>query len=888
MQIIKDFKAETILVIIVFISMPLLAGNGSPKEKKSYKTSKILTSAPRIDGIIDDAAWEAVTWEGEFIQLQPYENKPPSQQTKFKIVYDDNNLYIAIKALDSAPDSIVRRMSRRDGFDGDWVEVNIDSYYDKRTAFSFTVNAAGVKGDEAITNDNHFDSSWDPIWYVKTSTDEEGWVAEMQIPLTQLRFGNKEEHTWGLQVNRLLFRKEERSSWQFISPTASGWVHNFGELFGISNIVPKKQKDITPYVVGRVENYEKEEGNPFATGRDYNGAIGVDGKFGITNNLTLDFTINPDFGQVEADPSEVNLSTFETYFPERRAFFIEGKNILNHQVTGGGSPLSRDNLFYSRRIGRRPSHYPDPGDGHLKMPDNTTIIGAFKLTGKTPEGWSIGVMESVTAKEFGQIDNEGARTKEIVEPLTNYFAARVEKDMNNSNTRVGAMVTATNRDLSTQALRDFMHQSAYTGGFNFNHQWKDKTYYLNINAVYSLVNGSKEAIKGTQTNAPHFFQRPDANYLKVDSNATSMDGFGGTVQMGKAGNGKLRYSGWITWRSPGLNLNDIGYMRRNDEVMQVLWAGYYQNEPFSIFRSAGINVNQWSGFTFGGDTRYYGGNINGHVQFKNYWRTGMGISREGKSISTETLRGGPSLVYDGWTDLWGSIGTDYRKKVSFRLNYWSGVRDFKTENRQNISLSMNLQISDAFKLSMRPSYSIGKEKIAYVTNIDENEPIRYIRGYLDQKTSAITFRFSYNITPDFTIQYYAMPFISAGNYKEFKYIDNPQADNFNDRYISFTDQQISNTVDEDGNKTYHVDENLDGNTNYSFNDPNFNVLDFNSNLVVRWEYLPGSTLYVVWTQHRSNYMNRGTYHFPDDAGNLFTDTYPHDVFLVKLSYRLGL
>lgn len=882
-------KVRLISSSILVITSTYSIYAGSTPEKKAYKTSRVTTTAPKIDGVINETAWQSVEWEGNFIQLQPFENRAPSQETKFKIIYDDNNLYIAIKAFDTAPDSIVRRMSRRDSFDGDWVEVNIDSYNDKRTAFSFTVNAAGVKGDEAITNDNNFDSSWDPIWYVKTSTDKDGWIAELQIPLTQLRFGNKEEHTWGLQVNRLLFRKEERSSWQFISPTASGWVHNFGELYGLSNIVPKKQKDITPYVLGKVENYEREDGNPFADGRDYDGAIGLDGKFGITNNLTLDFTINPDFGQVEADPSEVNLTTFETYQQERRAFFIEGKNILSHQITGGGSPLSQDNLFYSRRVGKRPSYSPDLADGeYAKEPNNTTILGAFKLTGKTPEGWSIGVMESVTQKEFAEIDNEGERRKEVVEPLTNYFAARVEKDLNNSNTRIGAMFTSTNRELPTDELRDFMHKSAYTGGFNFNHQWKDKTYYLNINAVYSQVNGSKEALANTQTNAPHFFQRPDADYLEVDSNRNSMDGFGGTVQFGKSGNGKLSYSTWVTWRSPGLNLNDMGYMRRNDEVMQVFWAGYHQNEPFLIFRNANININQWTGLTFEPGIRYYGGNINGHVKYNNYWCTGLGISREGKSISTETLRGGPSLVYDGFTDFWGHIGTDTRKKVRFTIAYWNGFRDHKTEFSKDIDLGMNIQISDAFKLSLNPSFNTRKDEIAYVETLDDIEPNRYIRGNISQKTTSLTIRFTYNITPDFTIQYYAMPFISAGNYNEFKFIDDPHADDIHNRYVSYAEDQISYSFNSDGDKVYEVDENRNGQTDYTFDDPNFNVMDFNSNLVIRWEYLPGSTLYVVWTQHRSNFMSRGTYHFPDDAGKLFSDTYPHDVFLVKLSYRIGL
>ncbi|NJK87282.1 MAG: carbohydrate binding family 9 domain-containing protein [Bacteroidales bacterium] len=364
------------LFISLFIILYIQSIYGQKRTCIAYRVDPV---APQIDGNLDDLVWQSGEWNDDFIQRMPYENTPPSQQTKFKISYDDNNLFIAIRCFDSAPDSIEKRMSRRDGFDGDWVEVNIDSYHDLRTAFSFTVTASGVKGDEAVSQDgNNWDPSWDPIWYVKTKIDNEGWTAEMQIPLTQLRFSRQKDYIWGFQVNRLLYRKGERSSWQFISPNTVGWVGQFGELHGISNIIPKKQVDVVPYVVGKYETYKKENGNPFADGKDATASGGVDGKIGITNDLTLDFTINPDFGQVEADPSEVNLSTFETFFPEKRPFFIEGKSIFNFRMTDGDGNLSSDNLFYSRRIGKQPSRSLDLEDNeYARVPDNTTILGAF-------------------------------------------------------------------------------------------------------------------------------------------------------------------------------------------------------------------------------------------------------------------------------------------------------------------------------------------------------------------------------------------------------------------------------------------------------------------------------------------------------------------------------
>lgn len=878
---------KPILLILAFIGIQI---STLQAQQRSYTTARIQSEPPRIDGLINEAAWEAAEWEGDFIQRQPYEKAKPSQPTEFKIVYDDNNLYVALKMYDSSIDSIVRRMSRRDGFEGDRIEINIDSYHDKMTGFTFSVNAAGVKGDQAITGDGEYwDSNWDPIWYVKTSLNAEGWVAEMCIPLSQLRFGKQTEYVWGLQVNRYIFRKGEKTSWQFISPNASGWVHNFGELYGIKDIVPKKQKSLTPYILEKYESYQKDSENPYADGGGADRPmVGLDGKFGLTNDLTLDFSINPDFGQVEADPSEVNLTTYETYLTEKRAFFIEGKNIINHQIVGGGGNLSSDNLFYSRRIGRYPGYYPDVDEDeneYADVPGNTTILGAFKVTGKTKKGLSVGVMENFTQKETAEVSRNGTKSTEVVEPFTNYFITRFEQEMNHSNTRIGAIMTATNRDLTSGDLINTMHKAAYTGGMNFNHQWKDKAYYFNANFVMSQVQGSRNAIYETQTNAPHFFQRPDADYIEADSTRTNLTGQGGTLQIGKSGNSKWMFTNWYTWRSPGLNINDVGYIRSNDEIQEVFWVGYYETKPVWIFRQFNLNFNQWYGLTFGMDKRYFGGNFNGYFEYKNYWSTGWGVSRDSRSLSPDALRGGPSLIYDGFTDYWANMTTDSRGKFKVNIFYNGGRRDYGSEWYNSFGGGIYYRVSDAFNFSLEPGMSKRMDKIAYVDNIDEVSPERYIRSEINRTESWLTLRFTYNITPDFTIQYYGMPFMSAGKYNNFKYIDNPHSDNFEERYKRFATEQISYNAN---NNNYSIDENLDAVTDYSFDNPDYNFLDFNSNLVIRWEYIPGSTVYVVWTQKRNHTDSRGLYSFSEDSQNLFGETYPHDVFLVKFSYRFGL
>lgn len=869
----------TILVLFVFFQ--------SYSQVRIYTTSRI-NSEIRIDGIIDETEWNKVEWSENFIQREPHAEKVPSQSTRFKVVYDDNYLYCAIRCFDSAPDSIVKRLSRRDGWEGDWVELNIDSYHDLRTAFSFNVNAAGVKADESISNDgNIWDPSWDAIWFAKTTIDSMGWNVEMKIPFTQLRFGKQENYVWGFQVNRRLYRKEEYSSWQFISPNGTGWVHNFGELRGISNINPQKQKDITPYVVGGLKSYQRDYENPYADGNDYKGNIGVDGKFGLTNDLTLDFTINPDFGQVEADPSEVNLTTFETKFQERRPFFIEGKNILSYTLTDGGTPMSNDNLFYTRRIGKKPGYdlgLDENEHEYAKYPENTTILGAFKITGKTNKGWSIGLFESITQKEEAEIDSANYKYNQEVEPFTNYLVARVQKDFNNSNTRFGIMATATNRNLDDPKLADEMVKEAYTGGFDFTHQWKDKKYYLTIKGALSTIQGNENAILNYQTSSPHYFQRPDAPHLKVDSTKTHLNGNGGIIQIGKSGNSKWLYCTWVTWRSPGFNLNDAGYMNRNDEVQEIAWVGFRQFEPFSIFRNFNANFNQWYGISFGNERRYFGANFNFQTMFKNYWSVGGGSSRDGKFFSTETLRGGPSLLYEGITAAWANVNTDFRKKIHFYLNYYTEIRDQNQAEYHQVGGGIVYQATDAMKLSLEPGFNKRTDKIDYVNTLDDIAVPRYIRGNIDQKTVSMVVRLNYSITPDFSIQLYAMPFISAGKYSEFKYITNAGSENFNNRFISYTEDQIKYNSD---NEEYEVDENRDGTLVYSFDNPDFNVYDFNANLVVRWEYLPGSTVYLVWSQNRNTSDSSGKFVFNEDTKTLF-DTYPTDVVLIKFSYRFGL
>ncbi|NQU35753.1 MAG: carbohydrate binding family 9 domain-containing protein [Bacteroidetes bacterium] len=864
-----------IFVLLLFSGSIILFG-----QNRTYTTNRIIDTPPTIDGIIDEEVWDEVPWSGDFTQREPYEGEPPSQKTNFKVIYDNNNLYVAIRAFDTEPDEIERRLTRRDSFEGDWVGIGIDSYNDKLTGFTFAVNAAGVKGDAIITNDGDFDITWDPVWYVKVSIDDHGWIAEMKIPYNQLRFAKMDYHVWGFEVLRQLFRKEELSLWQMIPVDAAGWVSRWGTLEGINNISPKKEIEIIPYGMIKYESFEKEDGNPFATGSKFGYNAGVDGKVAITNDLTLNFTANPDFGQVEADPSEVNLSAFESFFEEKRPFFVEGSSIYNYPLTAGDGPFSSDNLFYSRRIGRQPHYEPELLDEEYSdSPEFTTILGAVKLSGKTENGWSIGVLESLTREEKITIDFNGEQRKEITEPTTNYFNTRIQKDFNNGNTQVGGMITATNRFINDSTL-EFLPTSAYTSGLDFTKFWDEKSYYLATRAIVSVVNGSTEAITEIQESPQHYFQRSDSKHLKVDTTLTSLSGHGGTVEGGKIGGGHWSFGGWTTWRSPGLELNDMGYLRISDFINQIAWAGYRIWEPIGIFRSVNFNAAAWSGWDFAGLHLYNGGNINVNTQFTNYWRFGTGINREGFDINRHELRGGPALRAPGSWNSWFNIGTDDRKKIKLSLMASGNWGDDHYRKSSYFSFEIEYRPLDFIQLSVEPSYSMSNNYMIYVETIEFENGDTYLVSSIDKEFVSMDIRINVGITPDLSIQFWGQPFLFSGDYSGFKKVVNPMATNIKDQYHTYTADEISINKEDD---MYTVN---DGTESFKFENPDFSFYEFRSNLVVRWEYIPGSTAYLVWSQGRTGDHPDGKFSLGDNIDRLSSLT-AHNVFLLKLSYRFS-
>ncbi len=869
--------------LLTLILLTVFRIEAQQNDLKTYRAVRINASSPVIDGSLDDEAWKTGEWGTDFVQYEPFNGRKPTYPTYFKILFDDNNLFVAMKAIDPNPDSIITRLTRRDNDEGDVMIIAFDSYYDKRTAFCFGVSAGGVKTDFIITNDgDNNNPNWDPNWWVKVDKNDEGWIAEMRIPLSQLRFKKGGAGVWGLQLLRKIYRTQETHFWYHVAKDAPGFVRHSGLLYGLDSLEPRKILDVTPYTVASVSTYPEEENNPFATGKDYNAKAGVDAKIGLSNNFTMDLSILPDFGQVEADPSEVNLTAYETFFQEKRPFFIEGNNISSFNLGLGDGGLGNDNLFYSRRIGRKPrGNFSSPDNGFVDYPDFTRILGSAKITGKTEKGLSLALIETVTAEEKAQLDISGSRSFEIVEPQTNFFVGRIQKEINDGNSIIGGIVTGVNRRLNDN-LSAQMVRGAYTGGFDYTQYFRQKSWQLNILAAISHLEGESAAITRIQHASARYFQRPDASHVQIDTNRTSFTGHGGKIQLGRYNSGHWSFLGALLWKSPEFEINDIGYMREADNITSVLWAGYRQWEPKHFYKNYQINLNFYQGWNFERLLKFSGMSFDIYSQFKNSWEANTGFEILPYINSTDHLRGGPAMILPANASYWFRVFTDGTKKLVAGMN--NIVSYGFADNLFSYGFTPTIKYTplNNLNITISPSYQTSYNDMQYVTRQLMGQESRYIMARLDQEVINFSFRINYTIFPDLTVQYWGQPFIASGQYSEFKYITDPAAGSYEDRFHIFSSDQIRKE-----NNAWVIDENRDGSTDYLWGSPNFHVREFLSNLVIRWEFSPGSAVYLVWSEGRSGFLQDRGIQFFEDLNELFSHR-GKDTFLLKFSYRIGM
>ena len=843
---------------------------------------------PTIDGILDEAIWASAPIATGFIQMEPDEGAPASERTEARVVYGDDALYVSFRAFDSRPDEIVAQLARRDqDVFSDWVIVAIDSYFDKRTAFQFRVNPLGVRVDTYRFDDTSEDDSWDAVWDASARIDDEGWTAELEIPYSQLRFEAGDEMTWGIEFGREIARLDETSLWAPISRQDGALVSKFGELRGLTGLTQARRMEVLPYSVARITRAPGDVRNPFYRRNDPYGTVGADIKYGITSNLTLDLTINPDFGQVEADPGQVNLTAFETFFEERRPFFVEGSGIFNLRLSQGDGDDANELLFYSRRVGRAPQGFASAQGGYMDQDPQTTIIGAWKLSGKTASGWSVGLMNMVTAEEVADIvTGVGSELESSVEPLTNYGVARVIRDFREGRSAIGFVATAANR--GKEVADDLgLRSGGYTGGIDLRHRFADDKWAVDFSFIGSHVRGTPEAIERTQRSSARYFQRPDADHVEVDPARTSLTGWTSQFSFVKFAGGFWRVGTGFQARSPEFEANDIGFMRQTDYINPWLWGGYHKSTPGEHLLRWNLNTNGWRSYTFGGEAVGAGGNINGSLTHRSFWNAYAGVGRQLEALSSGILRGGPLFKREAGWNGWYGVSSDSRKSLRVGLNGWWGMRPASDSWNAGFSTDFNLRTGGRFRLSLSPSLSLQQEDRQWVTSVtvDEADP-QYVLGHLDQTTAGITARFDYSFTPELSLQFYAQPFVASGEYSDFKTVADPRGDTYDDRIRRF-----ASSYDE-GSDRYDADVDGDG-TLESFRNPNFNFGQFRSNVVLRWEYRPGSALFLVWSQGRdpcaldfSQCTRDGSFNFGSSFDRIF-DTRPSNTLLIKASYWLS-
>ena len=875
------------LLLLCLISAPILldAALEEPEPVQAVRADTPIV----IDGLLNEKAWDRPGTTG-FRQIKPDDGAPASEKTLVWIAFDDKNFYLAARMLDSEPNGIISRLGRRDiEVESDWFYFGIDPYFDRRSGYFFAVNPAGAILDGTLFNDEGQDSTWDGIWESAAQVDTEGWTVEIRIPYRQLRFKKLAEYTWGINFYRQIQRRNELSCYSWIPNEESGQVSRFATLTGIRDIQPGRLIEVLPFSVGRAHLSPAVQGNPFKTGKDYMADAGFDLKASLRSNLTLNATVNPDFGQVEVDPAVINISDRETYYAEKRPFFVEGADIF--RFGDGGTNTVRNlgwsdpQFFYSRRIGRSPQGYvTEPG--YVEKPDWTTILTAAKVTGKIGNGWNVGFLSSITQREYAALDWGGQRGREEIEPFTTYSVVRTQKEFKEGFRGLGFIATGMWRDLQTENLGNYLTRTALSlavDGWTFLD--RDRKWVVTGWFGGTRITGSREAMTRLQMSSLHYFQRPDVDYVEVDHDTTSLGGWAGRILLNKQ-KGNIIFNAALGAVSPGFHANDMGYHGRGDKITGHIETGYRSFHPGKILRNWSLLLSTYRGYDFSGNRtdEYY--NFTGVAQLLNYWTGSLYLSYDPPRYSHYLTRGGPMAYYPAGIMRRVSISSDSRKAVVL-----SFTGHYRTHPSGGYNYSFNVGLrwkpSDNFSLSVSPGYSWRHSEGQFIRKVTdalkpETYGVRYILSDIIQETVPLEIRISWSFTPRLSLQAYLQPYIGVGDYflyKELRAARTFDFDHFgqdNGSTITLTDGIY--TVDPDGPGPAE---------SFAFRDPDFNLKSLRGTVVLRWEFLPGSTIFAVWTTNRASYANPGDLQFGRDWEDLW-QAKGDNIFLFKFSYRFEL
>lgn len=825
-----------------------------------------------VDGRLDDVAWLGMAAAADFVQQRPQPGSASRKSSEARVWVDGAALYVGMRLFD-AEDSIVAPVARRDAdVYSDWAYIYIDSYDDRRSAFHFAVNPRGVQRDAQVTNDEEWqqDFGWNAVWQAATTRDSLGWTAEFRIPLSQLRFANSSgAAAWGIQFGRHIARFNERSYWSPILPDRAGFVSQFGRLTDVRLNGASRRLELIPYTLAQMTTRTIDAGNPLARAREPLATIGADAKWSLTPDFTLTATLNPDFGQVESDPSEVNLTASESFFREQRPFFLEGAELFSVPLANTWT-FGPQQLFYSRRIGRSPQLDDPDSAAYVDRPGATDLLAALKLTGKTQNGLSFGLLSATTDEMRASVVYEdGRRGRAVVEPLTQYTMGRLQKDFRNGESFVGAVATSVMRDDNASTLR----RSAFVGGVDFRHHFLGRSYRLGGSLLGSNVRGTREAITETQRHSVHYFQRPDADHLQLDSTRTSLGGLSADLRLTKIG-GALRWGANAHVVTAGFEANDLGFHSRSDLFETTGWVGRVFYTGPSGIRNWEAWLNYWGAWTLGGEREKVGQSLWTRAEFTNYWNAEGSIEVQHAGRAMTALRGGPALHTPQRVMGFASLTSDARRSIVARVGVNAAHDVGDAGSNVSIFSQLTQRLGDKAQIVFGPNVMWWRNPQQYVDRVGT----RYIVGDVRQTTTSLTTRVDYSFTPRLSLQFYAQPFLSAGTYGRLGEVTDAHSLDPERRVTRFQPNDLTQVGDD-----WQVSQ---GGSSFLFGRPDYAFNEFRSNSVLRWEYRPGSTLFLVWSHGRSADGRAEPFSMRRQMREL-TETRGDHVFLLKVSHWLG-
>jgi hypothetical protein len=902
------FKCLTVVffMLAILFDATALQAQAAPDTREAWDCDPALVPLTRtvrafrlsgpvnLDGVLDEGDW-AQPGEDRLIQNSPDNGCRPRNRTVFWVAYDDEAFYLAARMYDSAPDSIAARLGRRDTWPAsDWVFLNLDTFNDDRNAFSFSINPAGVVGDAVLYNDGWDDSSWDGVWAVATDIDDQGWTLEARIPFSQLKFPDTEEQTWGINFSRRTLRHNERSELFHNPRGGSGYGVRFPDLVGIRGIRPQNKAELRPYALGKADDREVEPDDPFRESPEFSGNLGLDLKTPLSNNLTMNATVNPDFGQVEVDPAVVNLSAYETFYQEKRPFFVEDANIFRFGNEGLNSNWSFNwmdpVIFYSRRVGRAPQLGIESEYDFADVPEVTTILGAAKVSGKIGDT-SVGALTAFTAREKARLQYNGEQFDQVVEPFSNYSVARAKVTKNDGLRGLGFMLTHTARDLDDPVSQAELDRRAVTGGVDgWTNLDEDGVWALKGYLSGSHLSGSREAISSLQTSSTHYFQRPDADHLEYDPEANSLSGWQGRVAVNKQ-SGVWKLNSALGYSSPGYDINDLGFIYRTDMVNYSLVGGRRWLEPNSIFRDRTLYLATYWTWDTGGARSGGGYGAWFFAEFANYWNLTTHVFYNPEASDPRLTRGGPMVLTSPAREFDFNLSTDQRRKWVGSLGFFVQGDDAGSRYLSS-SLALEFKPSSNVSLEVGPSYRWEKSDVQYHDTVADPTAVatyghRYVFSDLEYRQFSLESRIDWTFTPGLTLQAYLQPLVAMGDYSRPKELARGGTRDFS-VYGVDNGSTAEYRPDADADQRWLItpDGNNPGNT-FTLADRDFNFKSLKVNLVLRWEYGPGSTFYFVWTQDRVNFDNPGSFDLGRDTRSLL-DAPGENIFMVKVAQYFSL